>query len=154
MAKFYGFDEKGKREYRQIKQRVLGGNRQTKVYKKWNYGSPGGGTSQASAYAVTTTDITAASGDTPGTGTVTLKIFNGTDYDDGDSVDAINPTEMPIETGARVPGQVLTVDGSDYFEIAWSDYRQGIPGWTDGNNQSIGHDASGEMEWQDDGECA
>jgi len=106
-----------------------------------------------SAYALTTTVITAALGDTPGTGTVVLKVFDGSDYSSGDTYNAINPTEMQIDSGVRVPGQILSVDGDDYFEIAWSDYRQGIPGWTDGNNQSIGHDASGEMEWQDDGEC-
>lgn len=45
MAKLYGFDDAGRREYRQIRKVVLGGGTrsQTKVYKKWERGRGGGG---------------------------------------------------------------------------------------------------------------
>jgi len=72
-------------------------------------------------------------------------------------VDGIGPPDMPINAGIVVPGNLITVSVGDVdvqvFEVQWSDYKYGIPGWTSGNDQSIGHDASGEIEWQDDGEC-
>jgi len=42
--KLYGFDEVGRREYRQIRKTVLGGGKQTHIFKKWERsGSSGGG---------------------------------------------------------------------------------------------------------------
>lgn len=104
--------------------------------------------------AVTTTGITAASGDTPGTGEGTLKIFNGTTYNSGATgTDLINPTGMPIASGVRVSVRAIVIGETTHYEIIWSDYDHGIPGRTGGSDQSIGHALGGATEWEDDDLC-
>jgi hypothetical protein len=50
--KLYGFDDAGRREYRQIRKTVLGGGRQTHIFKKWERGSTAGGSSGSVAGSV------------------------------------------------------------------------------------------------------
>jgi hypothetical protein len=101
-----------------------------------------------------------AAGFTPSivAGAVQPMAFDGSTYEpDGDPINGVNPTGMPIESGIMVPGNIIEIGepGSEttIFEVQWSDYRNGIPGFTLGNDQSIGHDADGELEHQDDGPC-
>jgi len=52
--------------------------------------------------------------------------------------------------------RVLVADGNTESDIKWVSVEsvlQELAGWTAGNNQSIGHDASDTPEWQDDGSC-
>lgn len=67
----------------------------------------------------------------------------------------INPSYMqfiPPSTGSPIMGTIATYDNEEYFVLPTMDPRS-RPGWTAGNDQSIGHDIDGMEEWQDDDLC-
>jgi hypothetical protein len=147
---------------------------------RWEEFSGGGSASIIGSYGYLLLDLTASgiTGTFPHNVTpvedavkVLQLVHDGTNYryevaqtDDAEPVDlivaGICPPNMPIKAGVTVPGNLITLTIDDeevkVFEVQWSDYKYGIPGWTDETLQSIGHDdaVDDEMAWQDDGECA
>lgn len=60
MAKKYAFEEDQRREYHQIRKRVLGGGKQTHTFKKWGRGTASGGGTVNVGMAFLTSDVSAA----------------------------------------------------------------------------------------------
>lgn len=178
--KLFGLTAEDLKYQKQINARVQAGYKSEKPQRRRARrpaNGRGGTSSIVGSYAVLLEDLPAS--EITGTGfpysippvALAAKILRYTDAHEYDEVSepdwtpfgpyvlsAVNPTDMPIKAGMVVPGNIIIFNLGEenedrVFEVQWSDYKHGISGFVSGNDQSIGHDASGELEHQDDGPC-
>lgn len=113
----------------------------------------GGGSSSDSLIAKITSSVSARDGVDLGTGTVALgRIEDGKWTEEIEEAIAYNTSRSPIEvpSGGDIMMAAIKVRGDwvltplELHQLAQYDVAK---------DQSIGHDADGEIEWQEDGDC-